>query len=122
MKPVSNEKRADIMAAKQRGESVITIKKWFNVSDSTISRIWNRYKKTGTYLPIPYRGRRSDISAETDARIRARITESADITLEELIETLSLNLTISGLSRRLSKMDLSYKKRRSIPADKTGLT
>ena len=54
VKPVSNDKRADIVAAKQRGEPVVVIKKWFNVSDSTISRIWNKFKKTGSYEPVPY--------------------------------------------------------------------
>ena len=63
-------------------------------------------------------GRRSDIKPEIDEKIRVRIKEMPDITLEMLIEELSLNLTISGLSRRLAKMDLSFKKRHSTPTDK----
>ena len=59
MQPVSNDKRADIITAKQRQEPVKSIKRWFNVSDSTISRIWNKYLKTGSFLPIPYKGRKS---------------------------------------------------------------
>jgi transposase len=102
MQPVSNDKRADIVAAKQRGESVVTIKKWFNISDSSISRIWNKFKKTGSYTPIPYTGRKSDITPETDIKIRVKIKETPDITLDELINELSLNLTVSGLSKRLA--------------------
>jgi transposase len=37
-----------------------------------------------------------------------------DITLQELIDELSLNVGESGLSRRLKKMGLTYKKRHSI--------
>ena len=119
MQPISNDKRADIVAAKQRGESVTTIKKWFNISESTISRIWNKFKNTGSYKPIPYTGRKSDITPETDNKIRAKIKETPDITLDELINELSLNLTVSGLSKRLESMDLSFKKRRLTQTDKT---
>ena len=85
MKPISNEMRRNIIAAKQRNETVEQIKKWLNVSESTISRIWNKFKKTGTYEPIPYTGRRSDIPPEKDDEIRAKIKERPDITADELI-------------------------------------
>ena len=119
VKPISNDKRENIIAAKKRKETVEEIKKWLNVSDSTISRIWNKYLKTGSYEPIPYTGRKSDISPEKDDEIRAKIKETPDITAEKLIEELSLNLTTSGLYRRLARMGLSYKKRRSTLTDKS---
>jgi len=115
MQPVSEDKRADIVEAKLRGESVEKIQAWFHVSKRTIGRIWVKFKRTGSYAPTPYAGRKSVITPETDEKIRARILENPDVTLEALIEELSLNLTISGLSRRLAKMGLSYKKRRSTP-------
>jgi len=118
MQPVSNDKRADIIAAKERKESVNSIKKWFNVSDSTISRIWNKYLKTGSFMPIAYTGRKSDITPEQDEQIRLKIKENCDITIEKLIGELQLEITVSGLSRRLEKMGLSFKKRRSIQATK----
>ena len=114
MQPISNDKRQNIVEAKQRKESVETIKKWFNVSASSISRIWNKYLKTGDCAAIPYTGRKSDISPKKDDEIREYIRNNNDATLEEMIEALSINLTVSGLSRHLDKMDLSYKKRRSI--------
>jgi len=119
MRPVSNDKRTDIVAAKKRGESVEKIKKWLHVSDSTISRIWNTFKKTGAYTPKPYTGRKSHIPPEADQRIRALLAKKPDITLEALIEEQALPLTVSGLSRRLAKMDLSYKKRRFSPTGRT---
>jgi len=112
LKPISNDKRQNIIEAKQRGEKAEAIIKRFNVSASSISRIWNKYRKTGDCSPIPYPGRKSEISEEKDNEIRDYINENNDATLEEMIEALSINLTISGLSRHLDKMGLSFKKRR----------
>jgi len=122
MQPISNDKRWNIIEAKQRKEPVSSIIKWFNVSESSISRIWNKYLKTGEYNAIPYTGRKSDVSAKKEDEIRATIKENNDLTLEELIEKLALTLTISGLSRHLAKMGLSYKKRHFIPMDKNAKT
>ena len=119
LKPISNETRANIIGAKQRNESVEQIKKWLNVSASSISRIWNKFLRTGEYAPIPYTGRKSNITPEQDEKIRAIILDKPDITADELIAVLSLPITTSGLYRRLPKMDLTYKKRRSILMDKT---
>ena len=122
MQPISNDKRQNIIEAKQRNESVEIIIKWFNVSASSISRIWNKYLKTGDYSSIPYAGRKSDITKEKDDEIREYIKNNNDATLEEMIEALSINLTISGLSRHLNKMDLSYKKRHCTRTVSSGQT
>ena len=111
MHPISNDKRQNIIEAKQRKEPIEAIIKWFNVSASSISRIWNKYLKTGDYSAIPYAGRKSDISKQKDEEIRKYIHAHNDATLEEMLEVLSLSLTVSGLSRHLDKMGLSYKKR-----------
>jgi hypothetical protein len=39
VRSVSDDKRADIIAAKQRKEPTAQIKKWFNISERAISRI-----------------------------------------------------------------------------------
>jgi transposase len=114
MRPVDEKTRANIIAAKQRNEKRKTIALWFGIDMSTIDRIWRRFKKTGSFSAIPYTGRRSNIDAATDDKIRETIKKYPDITLEELIEELSLPLTISVLFRKLERMNLSYKKRRSI--------
>jgi transposase len=85
--------------------------KRFNVSESSISGVRNKFLKPGSFLPMPYTGRKSDITAARDEAIRAKIKENCDITPEKLISELGLKLTISALSRHLDKMDLSYKKR-----------
>ena len=119
MRPISEDKRVDIIAAKQRNEPVAQIKKWFNISERTISRIWNKYQKTGNYKPTPYTGRKSKLTQEQDQQIKDTITNTPDITLLELSDKLSLNLTEGGLSFHLKKMGLTFKKRRSIQMAKS---
>ena len=118
VRPVSDDKRADIIAAKQRNEPVAQIKKWFNINERTISRIWNKYQKTGKYQPTPYTGRKSKLTTQQDQQIKDTITETPDITLLELIDKLSLNLTEGGLSFHLKAMGLTFKKRHSMLMDK----
>jgi len=118
VKPVSDDKRADIIAAKQRNKPVTQIKKELNVSERTISRIWNKYQKTGKYQPTPYTGRKSKLSPKQDKQIKDTITKKPDITLLELIEKLSLDLTEGGLSFHLKAMGLTFKKRHSMQMDK----
>jgi len=114
MKPIGQEKRADIVAAKQRGESEKDIIKWLNVSRSTITKIWRGYQKTNSYASKPYMGRKSEIDEETGGKIIREITANPDITHKELIDKLSLPLTESGLSRWLKKINLTYKNRRNL--------
>jgi len=118
VRPVSDDKRADIIAAKQRNEPVAQIKKWFNISERTIGRIWSKYQKTGKYQPTPYLGRKSKLSKETDQQIKNTIAETPDITLNELIDKLSLDLTEGGLSFHLKKLGFSFKKRSSMQVSK----
>jgi transposase len=45
-------------------------------------------------------------------KIREKLRKQPDITLEEIVEQFHLNISISALSRKLIKQDLSFKKRR----------
>jgi transposase len=110
MRPVDNKTRENIISAKQRNEKRENISLWLGVSVSTVDNVWKRFIKTGSFLPTPYTGRKSTIDAKTDEEIRNTIKEHSDITIEELINKLSLPLTVSGLFRKLRRMGLSYKK------------
>ena len=103
MKPTSQEKREQIISAKQRGEKTENIILWVKVSKSTIDKVWRRYRETGNAAAKPYKGSTSKITAEID--------KNNDITLEELIEELKLPIKKSQLSRLLISWNISYKKR-----------
>jgi transposase len=119
VRATDNKTRENIVLAMQRKEKRSTTALWLNVSISTIDKVWKKFKKTGAYHPIPYTGRKSDLTPQQDTQIRTKIQQQQpDITLIELIDELSLDLTESGLSRHLKKMDLTFKKRRSMQMGK----
>ena len=113
MRATPPEIRNAIIEAKLRNENTKTIKKQTKVSKSTIDKIWSRYKKTGNILAVPHTGRTSKITPDLEKKIRAKIAEKNDITLEDLIEELKLPIKKSQLSNLLIKWGLSLKKRLS---------
>ena len=118
MVPVSNRERKNIIDAKERGESIENIIKWYGVCKTTIYNVYNQYKKTGSYEPLPFPGKISSIFDENvNEKILKKVKETPDITQEELIEELGLDVTQSGMSRHMKKLGLSLKKRLSMQLD-----
>ncbi len=111
MTPLTNEKRALIIAAKERGETETEIAKWLKISRSSVCKIWKLYKDTGSYAPLPYPGRKAKISEENWKDVEELISRYPDKTLEEIIEELSLPIRKSRLSVLLIKAGYSFKKR-----------
>ena len=119
MRPVPDEKREIIIEAKKRGESEKTILNWINdISRSSITKIYKQYQTTGNHKPKPYPGSKSKLTKQQDQQIKNKIKQTPDITLNELIDELELNLTESGLSRHLKDMGLTFKKRHSMQTAK----
>jgi transposase len=77
------------------------------------------YRKTGSFLPAACTGRVSVITKTKIEEIRAAIKIQPDITLNELIEKLSLPIQKSQLSRLLISLGYSFKKRQHIRPSKT---
>ncbi len=108
---LSNEKRADIIKHLEAGMKVLDICKWLFVNESTVRRLWRRYKTTGSYKPLPLNnGRKPMVSEEKMEQIMQRIKENPDMTLSEIVDEFELNISISALCRRLIKRGLTYKK------------
>ena len=114
MKPISMEKRELIIAAKQRGEKEEAIARWLKISKGSVGTIWRLYRRKGSYLPTAYKGRPSIVTKERIAEIKAEIKSNPDITLNEMIEKLTLPIKKSQLSRLLISLGYSFKKRRLI--------
>jgi transposase len=118
-KPIPSEKRADIIRHMQSGKSKADVAVWLFVCVRTITRIWDKYTRLGSYEPEPQRsGRKALVSDETMDRVMAKIRETPDMTLLELIDEFNLQISQAALSKRLIKLGLTYKKRRFI--QKTG--
>jgi len=113
-KPISKEKRADIVNHMQAGESREDIAKWLRINIKTIKRVWKRFQDTGCYEALPNTGGRKPlVTDEVMDQVVLKIKEVPDMTLLELIEEFDLPFTESALSRRLTKRGLTFKKRHS---------
>ena len=109
--PLSNEMRKKIIHHKQNGEKESDIAKWLVINQSTVTKIWRQYREENSLeTKVHKRGRKPAFRNEKMEAIRAKIAEQPDITLEELVEVFDLKISISALSRKLSKTDLSFKK------------
>jgi len=112
MRPIPVEDREKIVKHKTNGETEKNIAKWLMIGSSTVYQL-ALHKKTGSIQPKPYKGNNHKITVTQDTKIRKAIKKTPDITLNELITTLGLNVTESGLSKHLKKTGLTYKKRHS---------
>ncbi len=119
MRPISSEKRELLIKAKERGEKEKNIAKWLKISESSVTTIWRQYRKTGSYMPTPYPGRKPILSAEKWEEIKALVTSEPDKTLEEIIQELELPIHKSRLSVLLIEAGYSLKKRQLTPPNKT---
>lgn len=113
MKPITNENRRLIVAARERGEKPEIIAIWFSVAVSSVYNILALHKKTKDITPKPFPGRPSRLTTEDLDKIRQTIQEKNDITLEELIDELDLPIKKTRLSEIINGMNLPFKKNAS---------
>ena len=109
--PTSNEIRDKIIKHKENNETQPNIAKWLMVSESTVTKVWSRYKKTGSCEPSPRtQGRKPMVDSTTMAKVEEKIKEAPDTTLAELIDEFNLCISEGALSKKLKKLGYSYKK------------
>jgi transposase len=113
--PLSNDLRKRIIDAKLRGDTEDKIATDKEVNKSTITKLWALYKETGSYEARPNpNGRKPALSPQQLEQIVYKIRTQPDITLQELIDELSLPVCISALCRTVNnKLELSFKKNSS---------
>ena len=110
MKPLTAEIRKLIVEAKQRKEKDSDIAKWLNVSESSITVIWRLFRTTNSIEPKPYLGAKPIFTDEMKVKVKQLIKENSDMTLEEIIDELSLPIKKSRLSQWLIESGYPYKK------------
>jgi transposase len=112
MKPLTAEIRKLIVEAKQRNEKESDIAKWLNISESSVTVIWRLFRKSNSIEPKPYPGAKPVFTDEMKMKVKQLIKENPDMTLEEIIDNLSLPIKKSRLSRWLIESGYPYKKKR----------
>ncbi|MCL2022821.1 MAG: hypothetical protein FWG82_00430 [Oscillospiraceae bacterium] len=111
-KPLSPEKREEIIFHKKNKETEDEIAKWLRISKSAVTKTWKNYKDATSFESnLNTRGRKPVFGQDILEKIIARIKEKVDITLLELIEEFNLEISESGLSKKLNKIGLNFKKR-----------
>jgi transposase len=114
--PLSKEIREKIIYHKEKGEKNVNIAKWLRINEKSVRRIWRLYQEENTVEPKPHnKGRKPAFGQDIMDKLTAKIKEQSDITLEELIEEFELRISISALSRKLTKHKLTFKKRHCSP-------
>ena len=124
MRPLSQDLRQRIVAARERGEGTGEVCKRFGVSRKSVERFWKEYCRTGQCLPKQIGGYRRSRLAPHDRRLQRWIETQPDLSLGELqqrcLGQLGVSIGITALWHRLRRLGLSFKKndarRRARPA------
>ena len=123
MKPIPNEIRMKIIEHKNNGETEEKIAKWLIISKSSVTKIWSKFSKTGNLFPDTHKcGRKPKVTVEEMDKAIAKQKEKPDITINDLIAECELNITESGMSKKLKKRGITFKKRCYTPLSRSEKT
>ena len=93
----------------------------YRVSLGMVKKLLQQRRRTGDIGPRHYRsGRKPMILQAHQRQMRTLLSKKPDLTLEELRKALALQCTLPAIHYALDKIGLTYKKRHSGPASRTG--
>ena len=93
----------------------------FRVSLGMVKKLLQQRRRTGDIAPRHYlAGRKPMILPAHRSHMRSLLAKKNDLTLKELRQALGLRCSVQAIHAVLAKMSLTYKKRHSKPANKTG--
>ncbi len=124
MRPLSQDLRQRIIAARERGAGTGEVCRRFGVSRRSVERFWKQQGRTGQCLPKKVGGYRRSRLAPHGRTLHRWIQARPDLSLAELQqrcqEQLRVTIGITALWHQLRRLGLSYKKndarRRARPA------
>ena len=95
----------------------------FRVSLGLVKKLLQQRRHTGDIAPRHrFSGRKPMIVQTHRRQMQALLAKKSDLTLQELRQATGLTCSLQAINVVLGKMGLTYKKRRSAPASKTGPT
>jgi transposase len=121
---ISLDLRERILAAyDQREGTREEVARRFRVSLGLVKKLLQQRRQTGDIRPRHrHSGRKPLLVASHQQKLRQLLGRRPDLTLEELRQALAVNCTLQAIHYVLERMGLTYKKRRSAPANKTAPT
>lgn len=114
MRPLGQDLRQRIIAARERGDGTGEVCKRFGVSRKSVERFWKQHCRTGQCLPKKIGGYRRSRLAKHGRTLQGWIEAKPDLTLVELqqrcLARLQVSIGITALWHRLRRLGLSFKK------------
>lgn len=93
----------------------------YRVSLGMVKKLLQQRRRTGDIAPRHhYAGRKPKILACHQRQMQTLLSRKPDLTLKELRAAVALECTLPAIHYALKKLGLTYKKRRSEPASRTG--
>ena len=123
-KPISVDLRERIVTAYAEGAGTREeVAKRFKVSLGMVKKLLQQHSRTGDLRPrYRFCGRKAKLMPEHGKTLQALVAKEPDLTLAEMKERLGLDCTVAAIHWVVSKLGLTYKKRRSMRPNKTGRT
>ena len=124
MAALSTDLRERILRAYDQGTHTREeVAQRFDVSLGMVKKLLHQRRHLQDITPQYHRcGRKATITIGHQRQMRQWLNRKPDMTLAELRHALELDCTLPAIHYVLLKMGLSYKKRRSEPANKTAKT
>ena len=114
-KPLDHDLRIRLVAAVEGGMSCRAAARHFRVGDSTVIRLMERYRATGSVKPAKMGGYRPRVLEDQHDWILGRVAEDPEITTRKLADELAeRGIKVSHVSvwNLLKRAEQSHKKRR----------
>lgn len=124
MKTISLDLRERILATYDANDDTReTVARRFRVSLGFVKKLLQQRRRIGEVRAQHHRsGCKPRIVASQRQQLRTLLDQKPDLTLKELRTAIGLDCTLPAIHYVLVKLGLTYKKRRSAPANKTGPT
>ena len=121
---ISLDLRERILAAYDAGEGTREdVARRFRVSLGMVKKLLQQRRHSGDITPRHHRaGRKPLIISEHQRQMRSLLAQKPDLTLRELRKAMALECSLQAIHVVLVKMELTYKKRRSVLPSKIART
>lgn len=119
------EFRTRLVRAVEKGESCRAVAARFEVAESTVIKLMQRFRATGSVAPKKIGGYRKPALLGQEDRVAALLRTRPDMTYRELAQALSgpgTRVTLTMAWRFVRALGWTRKKRRFTPPSKSGRT
>lgn len=122
MQAFSMDLRERVIADCDEGLGTTAVAKKYRVSESWVRNLKRRRRETGQIGPRKQRTSHATKLDDQLERLRQLVEECPDATLLELRDRLGVPVAPATIWRALRRLQLTFKKKLSTPASKTGQT